>query len=397
MADEKPKVDAKPKAEEKPAEEVNFAKEIIGMLFMFFVISTLLGGVLTSATNFISGIGSGSFSIQKLIDSYSRPFKSVLNPIGGFAVVRSEKTNVYDSPNGNLIGTQKKQAMGRVVRGSVTIGGITYWYVDFETDPDGWVAEDDLGYVDPQTRAITQKEDPGTIVKTKNDSVTVFGTAGGQQIGTQGDGVYGKIVRGPESVNGVNYWYVDFDDGTDGWVKEDDLLVVEPVPMSLATRAALLLYKIGSWFRYILWVITILLVGAITYVIRGLTQVRVNNRKKLYQIPDATSESLVSINKSWDRVMMYVESYNESEWRLAVIEADIMLSELLDTMNLAGDSIGDKLKGIEKSDFTTLDLAWEAHKIRNQIAHDPSFLLSQREAKRVIGLYETVFKEFAFI
>ena len=80
------------------------------------------------------------------------------------------------------------------------------------------------------------------------------------------------------------------------------------------------------------------------------------------------------------------------------MEADILLDELLDAMKYRGESIGEKLKKIELSDFTTLDLAWEAHRIRNQVAHEGSeFLLSDREARRVIKLYEEVFKEFQYI
>ena len=63
-----------------------------------------------------------------------------------------------------------------------------------------------------------------------------------------------------------------------------------------------------------------------------------------------------------------------------------------------GDTLGERLKNTSKADFKTIDVAWEAHKIRNAIAHEGSdFLLSQRESKRIIGLYETVFKEFSYV
>ena len=67
-------------------------------------------------------------------------------------------------------------------------------------------------------------------------------------------------------------------------------------------------------------------------------------------------------------------------------------------MSYHGDDLGSKLRGATKADFKTLDQAWEAHKVRNDIAHDGSnFLLSQREAKRVINLYRQVFEEFYYI
>lgn len=100
----------------------------------------------------------------------------------------------------------------------------------------------------------------------------------------------------------------------------------------------------------------------------------------------------------WDKIIAQSESANSSDWRLAIIEADIMLDDLLAVLHLPGETMGDKLKAVEKSDFNTIDLAWEAHKARNMIAHEGSnFLLNQRETRRIISLYEAVFKEFHLI
>lgn len=102
--------------------------------------------------------------------------------------------------------------------------------------------------------------------------------------------------------------------------------------------------------------------------------------------------------KRWNRVVSHMESKNESDWRLAILEADVLLSEMVTNMGYHGDSLGEKLKSIEASDFTSLQMAWEAHGVRNKIAHEgASFVLTEREAKRVIGLYEEVFNEFRYI
>jgi hypothetical protein len=63
-----------------------------------------------------------------------------------------------------------------------------------------------------------------------------------------------------------------------------------------------------------------------------------------------------------------------------------------------GDGVGEKLKSIEPSEFGTLADAWEAHKVRNQIAHEGSaFNLSESLAHRTIARYESVFREFKAI
>lgn len=88
-------------------------------------------------------------------------------------------------------------------------------------------------------------------------------------------------------------------------------------------------------------------------------------------------------------------STNVNDWRQAIIEADIMLAEILEEQGFQGFTIGDKLKGANPARFHTLNEAWEAHKVRNEIAHQGSlFDLTERLAHRTINQYLTVFAEF---
>lgn len=103
-------------------------------------------------------------------------------------------------------------------------------------------------------------------------------------------------------------------------------------------------------------------------------------------------------NEKWVKIKNHIESGNPNDWRLAIIEADILLEEMLEKMGYQGNGIGEMLKTVEKSDFHTLDDAWEAHKVRNNIAHQGSdFSLSSAEAKRAIDMYQRVFEEFFYI
>lgn len=100
----------------------------------------------------------------------------------------------------------------------------------------------------------------------------------------------------------------------------------------------------------------------------------------------------------WATVIGHASSLNQSEWRLAILEADTMLAELLDKRGYPGLSIGEQLKLVDSEKFRSIQDAWDAHRVRNQIAHEGSaFTLTEREARRVIGLYERVFREFDFI
>ena len=98
------------------------------------------------------------------------------------------------------------------------------------------------------------------------------------------------------------------------------------------------------------------------------------------------------------RVLEQARGTADHGWRLAILEADIMLNELLDMQGLKGETMAEKMKQADRASFNSIDAAWEAHKIRNRIVHDGSaHPLNQREVRRVIGLYEKVFREFGYI
>ncbi len=104
------------------------------------------------------------------------------------------------------------------------------------------------------------------------------------------------------------------------------------------------------------------------------------------------------LSKRWNKILDHINSMNQNDWKQAIIDADIILDDLLNKLGYRGESLGEKLKRVNKGDFKSLDEAWEAHKVRNNIAHDGSdFSLNQIEAKRVIDLYRKVFEEFYHI
>lgn len=99
----------------------------------------------------------------------------------------------------------------------------------------------------------------------------------------------------------------------------------------------------------------------------------------------------------WERVQRALESENQNDWKQAIIEADNMLDEMVRALRPAGENLGERLKSIEPSDFLTIQDAWEAHKVRNRIAHESDYVLTRREFSRVIALFKNVFEEFELI
>lgn len=166
----------------------------------------------------------------------------------------------------------------------------------------------------------------------------------------------------------------------------------------LPDYAVALMLRIFS-FSFIL---SLLLIFVIVWSANNLMRIRRQMHRALVLPDNEIIKEGVSlppmVNEKWEKVLVHINSNNSSDWKLAILECDIILSDILEKMGYMQESIGEKLKSIEPSDFTNIEAAWEAHKIRNAIAHEGSdFMMNEREAKRVIGLYEAVFREFEYI
>ncbi len=75
-----------------------------------------------------------------------------------------------------------------------------------------------------------------------------------------------------------------------------------------------------------------------------------------------------------------------------------MLEELTDELGFEGENLGERLKSTNKEKFKSLDDAWEAHIVRNRIAHEGlAYEITKREANRIVALYQNVFYEFGHI
>jgi hypothetical protein len=153
----------------------------------------------------------------------------------------------------------------------------------------------------------------------------------------------------------------------------------------------------APWWLILLWISFYLILWLLILVM--IWRIVAHHQAEKYDLAAALiQESVVTPrNDRWQRVLKYLESENPAEWKLAIIEADTMLDELVKTLRPHEETLGERLKAIEPSDFITLQDAWDAHKMRNRIAHEGDMALSKHEALRAIAMYKRVFDEFEYI
>jgi hypothetical protein len=159
------------------------------------------------------------------------------------------------------------------------------------------------------------------------------------------------------------------------------------------------LYQSWSAYTSFITIVCLALAGVTIYSLIRIRQIRhMEHQKFMTTAHTVTSRDLPKTQLRWNHILEQLGTDSEQNWRLAVLEADIMLNELLDMQGYKGETMGDKMRGVDRSSFNTIDVAWEAHRVRNKIAHEGmSHFMNAREVRRVISLYEKVFKEFRLI
>lgn len=99
------------------------------------------------------------------------------------------------------------------------------------------------------------------------------------------------------------------------------------------------------------------------------------------------------IDRSWAIITEKLKSGFESDYKLAVIEADGVLDEILERIGYKGENLEERLKQLSLVHLPNLDDVWKAHKIRNDIVRDPDYQLSFNEAKKVLAIYKKTLED----
>lgn len=151
------------------------------------------------------------------------------------------------------------------------------------------------------------------------------------------------------------------------------------------------------WLRALSILITIVLVILLVWLVWKVILFRKEQHFSLRSMMQVAKAEKPKVNDEWQRVLDHMASGNPNEWKLGIIAADNLLDSLVKAMQVPGESLGERLKNIESSDFGTLNEAWEAHKVRNRIAHEVGYEPTEVEARRAIANYRKVFEEFRII
>ena len=125
-------------------------------------------------------------------------------------------------------------------------------------------------------------------------------------------------------------------------------------------------------------------------------RLRKNIKKSLDLVTESVTASglpKAAANKEWESVLEKMEKEDANSYKLAVIEADKILDNLLKKIGYAGDDMGERLKQITSAQMSNIDEVWQAHRVRNRVVHEPDFQLTRVQAKRAIEIYQRALED----
>ncbi len=115
--------------------------------------------------------------------------------------------------------------------------------------------------------------------------------------------------------------------------------------------------------------------------------------KHRYKPPAEKVEVTSPLQMRFDKAKQHIYSKYKEEWKIGVIELDTLLKDLL-ARKYKGDTVGELLKDADSKGMLNISVAWDAHKVRNQIVHEGiKYDMSNDMAMQTLRKYTTVFNE----
>jgi hypothetical protein len=124
--------------------------------------------------------------------------------------------------------------------------------------------------------------------------------------------------------------------------------------------------------------------------------VRGNIREALsgMNIPAELTGKKKKMRERWKLIRKRLGSDNESEYKVAIIEADNIIDEMIMKMKFTGENMGERLGNIPPGQIESLDKLKEAHDVRNRIIHEANFQVNRAYAEEIMKKYEAFLEEF---
>lgn len=97
--------------------------------------------------------------------------------------------------------------------------------------------------------------------------------------------------------------------------------------------------------------------------------------------------------KRWETILSRLESDNPSQYKVAILEADVFAEEILGTLGYSGTNMKERLESMQDYEIETKGELATGHAVRNRIINEPGFEPTREEAEATLRHFSNFFKE----
>jgi len=156
-------------------------------------------------------------------------------------------------------------------------------------------------------------------------------------------------------------------------------------------------YGVWGIIRLIFIIISIILFIGVLYFISRTTWLKKSYLENAVEILTYRPFGVKKTFKQWAKIEKKLESNKEPDLKLAVIEAENLLEQIITKMGYEGETMADKLDQISSGVLPNIEDIKSAHKTRNNIIHDPDYRLTPEQAKKIMKVYEDALRSFEMV
>lgn len=110
----------------------------------------------------------------------------------------------------------------------------------------------------------------------------------------------------------------------------------------------------------------------------------------------SSSLNVEKYRTKWLAIEQSIARDNEASCHIAILNADKLVDQALREKGFKGQSMGERLKSA-KASLPHRDNIWQAHKLRNQIAHEPDFKVNYDSTRRALAQFKQTLKDLGAI
>ena len=116
----------------------------------------------------------------------------------------------------------------------------------------------------------------------------------------------------------------------------------------------------------------------IAFIVYALLKTGWLNKILLYDVQEFLTYKHYGLSRTkskWEEIERYFKKGTEPEMKLAIVEANSLLDNILRVMSYKGKDLDSRLDGINEDILENLDDVKKYHKIYSNIVHDPTYRL----------------------